>query len=268
MSSPKVSIITSTYNDGKYIDQTIQSVLKQTLKDWEFVIYNDASTDNTEKILSQYLRDPRFVIINNKINLGKSANLKKAFKILKGEFIATLDGDDYWLSENKLQDQLNWLHTNSSVVMVGTYAHMFDDQENLLLDIQYPLQDQIIRQIMLEHNCFVYSSVMFRASILPKIVYLSDNDTSQDYALWLEIGRLGKMGNISDFLTAYRSNPKGLSQTKHAKQIKSTIILIEKYRKYYPGYYKARLLWQMRLLYPFWLRKINFKFVSWKNNWH
>src|SRR5438034_11184861 len=106
MNHPLVSIVMATYNDSRYLKGAIDSVLKQTFRDWEFIILNDASTDETDKIISSYVeKDSRFVYINNAKNAGLTKNLNKGIDIAQGEFIARIDSDDEWVDEAKLKQQ-------------------------------------------------------------------------------------------------------------------------------------------------------------------
>src|SRR5579862_1875855 len=104
MKSPKISIIMSTYNDGLYIKQSIESVICQSFSDWEFIIINDASNDDTEKNIKNFTSiDKRIKLFTNTKNKGLVKNLINATQKARGKYIARIDGDDTWIDRNKLQ---------------------------------------------------------------------------------------------------------------------------------------------------------------------
>jgi len=120
---PKISVIISTYNDAALLPKAIDSVLAQSFGDFELLVFNDASTDNTELILKDYQKkDSRIIITGNKITLGLTANLNAGIHQAMGEYIARIDSDDEWIGTNKLQKQLDFLEANPKVGLVGTWA--------------------------------------------------------------------------------------------------------------------------------------------------
>src|SRR5258707_12860853 len=103
MSNPTVSIIMSTYNDAAYVREAIESVLSQSFTDWEFIIINDASTDNSDEIIKEYSNsDNRVKYFINAKNIGQTANSIIGVNLAMGKFIARIDGDDIWIDKDKL----------------------------------------------------------------------------------------------------------------------------------------------------------------------
>ena len=113
MKSPTISVIMATYNNAKYISKTVESILNQSFTDFEFIIINDCSKDNTLKILSRF-DDKRINIINNKKNLGLYKSLNVGFNSSSGDFIARIDADDIAFP-NRLQVQYDYLKSNPSL---------------------------------------------------------------------------------------------------------------------------------------------------------
>lgn len=108
-----VSIITPVYNSSKYIDQCIESVLSQTYSNWEMIVVNDKSTDNSRAIIEEYVRkDPRIKLFNNEKNMGVAATRNKALEVSKGRFVAFLDSDDFW-APRKLERQIDFMINNN-----------------------------------------------------------------------------------------------------------------------------------------------------------
>lgn len=251
-----VTVIMCTHNDEKYIAMAIDSVLMQTYSNFEFIIINDASTDRTPNIILDYCKkDSRIIYKSNKQNFGLTVNLNLALSISQGKYIARIDADDYWTSELKLSAQVNFLEKNFDYSLIGTRAIVVNKNNKELYKLNYPTEDREIRKNMLLQNSFIHSSVLIRNKTLHRVgLYNVTNETSQDYELWLELGRRRKMANIADYWVAYRLNPAGTSLTKTVKQVNETITIIKKYRLDYPNYTKAIILWSLRKWYPSWLR--------------
>lgn len=111
-----VSIIMPSYNTARFIDKTIESVLKQTYKNWELLIVDDCSTDNTDEIVSKY-DDKRIIYLKNQKNSGAAVSRNKALKNAKGKWIAFLDSDDLWYP-TKLEEQINYMKKNKSQIAI------------------------------------------------------------------------------------------------------------------------------------------------------
>ena len=116
-----VSIIMPSYNTAKFISKTIESVLEQTYKNWELLIVDDCSTDNTDEIVSKY-DDDRIIYLKNKKNSGAAVSRNKALKNAKGKWIAFLDSDDLWLPE-KLERQLKFMVQNNYAFTYHEYIY-------------------------------------------------------------------------------------------------------------------------------------------------
>ncbi len=256
LQNPLVSIIMSTRNDALYIREAISSVRLQTFKKWELIIINDASTDNTDMIIKEYMKvDSRIRYFRNKNRLGTTLNANKGIDIARGEFIARLDGDDYWTNNEKLHQQIDYLKNNPSCGVVGCFAIAVDSSGNKLFELKYPSKDSFIRKIILKHSPFVHSGVLTRKDILMKIgKYNASHTFSQDYDLYLNLGTVSKLHNIPKFMVNYRINPLGVSRTKYLKQHQEIVKIIKKYRKYYPEFLSGLLLWNLRKIYPVWFR--------------
>lgn len=256
MNIPRVSIVMATYNDSRYLADAIESVLKQSYTDWEFIIINDASHDNTDEIIRQYQRlDSRITYIQNAKNLGLAENLNSGVEIARGEYVARLDGDDYWSDATKLKQQIAFLDKNKDHGMVGSFAHAIDINGNKLYDVRYPSHDSEIRKIILKHNCFLHSTVVMRRSTVLKVgKYNNKYRYAEDYDLFLKLGEVSKFHLLPKFFAKYRINPKGTTQSKYWKQMEEVVYILYNYRHSYPNYFYGYMLWNMRKFYPVWFR--------------
>lgn len=141
--SPKVSVVMSVYNGEKYLPETIDSILNQTFKDFEFIIINDGSTDKTAKILTSY-DDPRIRIFNQE-NMGLTKSLNRAISLAKGEYIARMDADDISYPE-RLKKQVDYLNKNPDIGLVGSKYIRIDKRGRKIDEINVPIgTDNILK---------------------------------------------------------------------------------------------------------------------------
>jgi glycosyltransferase involved in cell wall biosynthesis len=184
-----VSVVMSVYNEEGCIADAIASILSQTYTDFEFIIINDGSTDDSINIINSF-EDPRIIVIDQS-NRGLTASLNIGIKASKGKYIARQDADDYSYP-NRLECQIREFKNNSELVLLGTRADI-DYGEFSYRSQSYAASD--IKDELLNSNVFVHSSVCFlKDKFLDVGLYDIKYDTSQDYDAWL---RLSEMGDIS-----------------------------------------------------------------------
>lgn len=188
----------STYNDEKYIKCAIDSILGQTFEDFEFIIINDGSIDQTQRILESYT-DPRMKVIRQeKSGLPKSLNT--AIKLSVGEYIARMDADDISLPE-RFHYQVELLDSNPTIGIVGTQClHITEDGESFR-EYNVPTEDDEIKKLLPHSNPFVHGAVIFRRECVERAGLYNENFfNSQDYELWLRMGKYFKMKNSEKVL--------------------------------------------------------------------
>lgn len=254
MKKIEISIVMSTYKDGEYLKSAIDSVLQQTSKNWELIIINDNSPDNTDEIIKSYMKnDKRIIYRKNKDNMGLIHNLNLGLELARADLVARIDSDDIWLDLNKLEKQKKYLDTHPECGLLGSFSIAIDNTGQKLFDINFPTEHISIYKNMLLKNCFTHSSVIFRKS-LANIVgkYDVNHKYVEDYGLWLKLGRISRVENLPEYLVGYRVNKQGITQTKYTEQINTLLGLIESHKDYYPNYTQALLIWKLRLLYPRW----------------
>lgn len=211
-----VSVIMPVYNGEKYIAEAIESILNQTFQDFELLIINDCSTDETVSIINLY-GDKKIRLIHNDTNLGLARVRNVGIKNAQGKYIAWLDSDDISLN-TRLEKQVNLLENNPAIGMCGTWVETIGDAEYVW---QYPIASDTIKATMLFHNCFATSSVMLRKDILDKYEYVFDLDypPAEDYDLWEKISRQYKVANIAEILTHYRLHSLQTTFSDEARKI-------------------------------------------------
>ncbi|MCF6276338.1 MAG: glycosyltransferase [Candidatus Magasanikbacteria bacterium] len=236
----KISIIMINYNRTEYIKEAIQSVLDQSLKDWELVIVDDGSTDSSENIIKSFSeKDDRIVYFKNEENLGIVYSRNKTLKNSKADLVAVLDSDDIWVDNFKLEKQVGKFKENKNLVLVGGGVIEIDKNGKEKKRYLNPNSDEKIRKNILFKNPFAHSSVMFKKSIVEGVGGYNNLEIGEDYDLWLRLGKEGKFLNLDDYLVKYRVHSKNTCNTKIIQALKNNIILVLKYRKFYGRFYIA-----------------------------
>ncbi len=200
----------SVFNGEEFLSEAINSILEQTLKDYEFIIVNDASTDKTSNILSEFaVKDKRIKIINNVKNMGLARSLNIAISEAKGNFIARMDADDYSYPD-RLLTQYRYMSKHPNTIVCGTSMRTYEELRNKVPPLSH---EEIISSIAFDCP-FYHPTVMIRKDILLKlgIIYPESYEKAQDYGLWTElfltsINNNHKFINLPDILLKYRTHP-------------------------------------------------------------
>jgi glycosyltransferase involved in cell wall biosynthesis len=220
---PRVSVIMAVYNGEKYLREAVDGVLAQTLTDFELIIVNDASTDQTAAILASY-HDRRVRVFHNERNLKPAASRNGAIGAARGKYVAILDADDIALPR-RLERQTEWLDGNPGIDVTGTFAVPIDEAgREVELDYCTPPTSEIdIKWALLFHNVFVHSSVMMRRTAVQRAGgYTEDPILAaafvEDYDLLSRISRFGHVNNLGEPLVKYRVHSNGASVRIAAEQ--------------------------------------------------
>ena len=207
-----VSIITPAYNAAAYIAETIESVLAQTYTNWEMLIVNDCSKDNTVEIVQSYAaKDKHIKLINLKQNSGAAAARNTAIKNAKGRYIAFLDSDDLWKKE-KLQKQIEFMQQNGYAFTYTSYEHFKEIKENIQHQVQIP-KSLNYNQALKGNQIGCLTVMLDRKRILNKHFTTQKHE---DYILWLNVLKQGTIAyGIQESLALYRTgNSKSISGNK------------------------------------------------------
>lgn len=214
--------------------------MDQSYKDYELIIIDDGSTDKTFEIIKGF-NDGCVICLRNGENLGMHKSLNKGLREAGGTYIARIDDDDLWIDEDKLKKQVEFLDGNPDSVLIGTGVVVVDENGTELKRRFLPEKDDEIRDKMLEENCFIHSSVMFRKSAAMKFGGYSEKmealDT--DYDLWLKFGTIGKLANLPIYGVKYTVRPRSMSTQNRIVPFIRDIKLINKYKNRYPNYWRA-----------------------------
>ena len=210
MNNPIVSVILPTFNTGQYVEKAIQSILAQSFHDFELIIIDDGSTDQTPQILAQQ------VIVLKQENQGLPKALNRAIKSARGQYLARQDADDKSLPL-RLEKQVAFLKDNPEYALVGTWSQIATPSGLSNRQLLHPKSNGQLQVQLFTNNQFVHSSVMIRASCLESIgLYSEDPDhfPPEDYDLWLRIASQYRIANIPEILIEYLEVSTSISRTK------------------------------------------------------
>jgi len=242
--NPLVSVIMATYNRANLVGRAIKSVIDQSFNDLELIIVDDASSDETPRILSEWQKkEKRIKIIRNEINLwqdkGLAGNLNKAIEEARGKYIARIDDDDYWINSDKLKKQVEFLEKNSGYVLCGGGVVVEDKFEKEIFRYLKIEKDDDIRKKALMANPFAHGSVLYLKSSFEKVGGYENSKYIEDWELWLKLGKIGKFYNFSEYFLRYLGGHDNLSLIHQKEQFKTALKLIKKYRNNYPNWIPA-----------------------------
>ncbi|MEA3377268.1 MAG: glycosyltransferase [Chloroflexota bacterium] len=218
---PRISVVMAVYNAGEYLRQSIDSILEQTYRDFEFLIIDDGSTDDTGQILASY-DDPRTVILGNEQNRGLAASLNRGLAVAGGEYVARQDADDVSYPR-RLAKQVAYLDAHPEAGVVGTTTEWIDENDDVLQVWHQPTENGAIQETLLKYCCLIHGSTMYRRRCFEEMGgYDPAMRTGQDYDFWLRVSEAWDLANLPDVLYRYRwhdamtSERHGVQQDRNA----------------------------------------------------
>lgn len=200
-----IVVLLTVYN-RKSVKNTIDSILKQTFKDFELLIIDNASNDGTFELLNDYAKkDQRVVVVQNKKNMGQTYSLRRGMSLANGKYIARIDADDI-MNPNRLMKQYEFLESHFDYGFCGSWVQIITDDNKLSLIIRMPVTDEGMRAVQKVSCCAYHPSVMMRKSTLEKynITYDETLSMAEDYDMWRQLLLVSKGCNIPEVLTYYR----------------------------------------------------------------
>lgn len=235
MNKPLISVIFSVYNGAPYLKEAIESILNQTCTDFEFIIVDDGSTDETPKILDSFT-DCRIVRLNNKKNIGLVQSLNKALSIAQGEFIARMDADDISLPE-RFEKQLDYLKKHPQVGVLGSAISQVDKRGRPISVLTPPINNKIILWEMFFSCPIFHATVMMRRSIVMMVGYYDVNFIhAEDIELWSRLFFKTKFANLSEVLYIRRLHNRSIISTQFTVQYQKGIIIRQRLLKSFLGH--------------------------------
>jgi glycosyltransferase involved in cell wall biosynthesis len=234
---PKVSVLITTYNHAPHIGQAIQSAVEQkTDFPYEILVGEDCSTDNTREIAvswqTEYPEKVRCVL--HERNLGGHGNFSTLLKQAKGQYVAWVEGDDYWTSPGKLQKQADFLDNHPEIALCfHPVTIVYEDEPGRKPDISNANQPPIVTVDNLCMGNYIHTaSCMFRSGLVPELPGWIYGLPLGDWPLFLMIGKYGNIGFIDEVMAVYRIHQRGTwAKRPHVERMKATIRVAEACKK-------------------------------------
>lgn len=214
-----VSIIMPSWNTAQFIAESIQSVIDQTYQNWELIIVDDCSTDNTDKIVEPFLKDSRIKYLHNEKNCGAALTRNKAMREARGEWIAFLDSDDLWMPD-KLEKQIKFMKEHGYVLSYTEYEKIDEDDNPINIYVTGP--DIVDKRKMYKYDYIGQLTMMYSAKHFG-LIQVKDIKKNNDYAIRLQLYKMPETEAhlLKDNLAQYRIRKKSISHDKLRKKLKS-----------------------------------------------
>jgi glycosyltransferase involved in cell wall biosynthesis len=258
INNPKVTVLMPVYNGEKYIKEALESILQQTFIDFEFLIINDGSTDNSVSIIKSF-NDNRIRLIHNEKNSGLVYSLNKGIGLSNGEYIARMDCDDVSIPE-RLEKQVGFLNSNPGVSAVSAHIRFMNADGELTgywdNDINTNNWPEIYSALA-KHDCIAHPAVVIRKSVISKYLYRRAQKNVEDWDLWLRMAADGHIiDKINEVLLEYRVHFESVTMYQNTGKIsqKKTIVCKQKFLLYQLSKFKINLFF-FRVVYS-WLRGV------------
>ena len=234
---PLVSLIMPVFNAEQYLADAILSILEQSYPNFEFLIIDDGSKDNSSKIIEHFQKsDTRICVVRQPINQGLVPSLNRGLDIAQGKYIARMDADDISLPD-RLSKQVEYLESHPDVGILGCGVQHIDQTGKLLVSPQLFLGDLSIRWHILFENPFYHPSIMLRNSTLKTtgFQYNPHKQHAEDFDLLSRLLLFTKADNLPDTLLLYRIHSESISEKNTVKQrLKATEISQETIQRFFP----------------------------------
>lgn len=227
--TPVVSVLMPVFNGEKYLREAIESILMQSYHDYEFIIINDGSTDQSEAIIQSFT-DPRIRYFNNGKNIGLTPSLNKGVLLAKGTYLARMDCDDISLPD-RLKVEVEFLKNNPDYVLVCTQIELIDEQGVSAgfweEDIKTKNHAEI-KATLPRSNCIAHPTVLIKTNIAKEYLYSQKQYISEDWDLWMRLASdKRKLGKINKAYLQYRIHPASFTHQNNAKGVLRKIIRVQ-----------------------------------------
>ena len=211
---PRVSILMTVYNARKYIEQAISSIINQSVTDWELIIIDDGSIDDSQSIINSF-SDARIISYFLPENIGRINALNQACQKATGEFVAILDADDV-AEENRLQVQLEFMDRNKDVGVVSAWAKFIDESGSIISYYRPPAFPSYVNELLSSEMVIVHSTMLIRRSILVDEFhyYSSEFKIGHDWELCVRVAHKYRICIIGEVLGSWRRYSASLTGSR------------------------------------------------------
>ena len=221
---PAISVVLPTYNAARYLAEAVASLLAQDFSDFELLLIDDGSTDDTISVVNQFANDPRVRLLRNECNMGLIATLHRAYAECRAPFIARMDSDDI-SSPDRFSRQVSFLNAHPEVGIVGGAIKFFGNVSPNVFT--FPISHADIHPAMLFYCPLAHPALMFRRELLDQgfIRYDEAFCHAEDYHLWSRLLLRVKAANLSEVLLDYRLHPQQVSSDTSDKQYAASLLV-------------------------------------------
>ncbi len=211
------------YNAETYLAEAIESILSQTFTDFELLIINDGSTDNSKKIINSF-SDNRIRLVDNETNIKLIATLNKGIDLARGKYIARMDADDISVP-TRLEKQVTFMESHPEVGVCGSWFETFGNEKKT---VKYPEKDEDILMMLLHQTPFCHPTIIFRKEVFEKnsIRFLPEFLHAEEYDVWVRLAGNTRFANIPEVLLFYRQHEASVSNSFKDIQTKNTFRII------------------------------------------
>jgi glycosyltransferase involved in cell wall biosynthesis len=215
--SPAITVLLPTFGDGPFLPAAIDSILNQTFSDFELLVVDDGSTDDTAAFIAS-LHDPRLRVIRHRSNRGITASLNAGLDAAHGRFIARMDGDDI-AEPQRLRCQFDFLERRPEVGVVGSARRIIDEAGVVVGEATAMVDDLSIRWKCLLGNPLPHPTVMLRRESVAELRYDAAFNAAEDYELWTRLLPTTRAANLPQPLLRYRRRGGSISRSRRNEQI-------------------------------------------------
>lgn len=250
-STPKISVVMPACNVAAYVDQAVKSILNQTFKDFEFIIINDGSTDDTGSILDQYQRLDSRIQVHHCEPQGLAPALNYGCQRARGQYIARMDADDISLPR-RLEKQLEYIGKHPEIGILGAWICKMDKNGSVTGTWCPPTNPKMLKWTHFFGVCVAHPAVLMRREVIKRLgFYQLDAISSVDVDLWLRASSVTEFGNVPEVLLKYRVWPGSMSQVlvnpKRESHVRVLVSFIENFLNINPPIKAVAGLRQLRV---------------------
>jgi hypothetical protein len=229
--NPSISVLMPVFNAEKFVAAATESVLAQTLTDFEFIIIDDGSTDSSLSIIKRYADSDQRIRLISRPNRGLIETLNEMIALSSGEFLARMDADDL-CHPTRFARQADFLRHNKEVAVVGVRGLIIDPDGDPLREIPEHLSHEQINSALMTNNLGIIhpAAMMRRLQVLDVGGYLARFKHAEDHDLWLRLGERHRLQNLAEVLVSYRMHAGSVGHTYRREQAKSAWLAVDEAR--------------------------------------
>jgi hypothetical protein len=234
MTAPAVTVLMPVHNGASFLREALDSILQQTFADFELLVINDGSTDETSSLL-QRCGDERLAVVENESNLGVIASLNRGLALARGEYVARMDADDIALP-SRLEKQFQLLRLSPRTGLCGTWFRIFGDGRSTIVHPPVRADDMAAR--LFYESPLGHPTVMFRRALFEKhgLRYSPEYPHAEDYELWTRVAEITELANVPQVLLHYRSHGAQVTSVEKPMQQETVRkILLRQLHKLHPA---------------------------------